>query len=153
VNESITLTFSQSVTADKQAAIAAAFQAELDARLTPMTVIPAHGTIKNNEFEIDYNASYHYESLDAHYSGSDSTTINLQGKAQDATDTIGRFFALRGDWISKAYRVAVRSIANVASDIQSGVYTPPPGTEVLVYLVSYINAINAAFPNNTGTPH
>lgn len=147
MNETITLTFAKSVTADKQTAIQAALQAELTARASYATITVVEGTIKNGEFQIDYAASYAYSSDDAAYNGSDSTAISTQGKANDSTDTIARFVALRGDWLAESYRNAVRSVANVASYLDQGIHVPPAGTSIAKYLGDYAGAINAAFPN------
>lgn len=147
MNESVILTFSKSVTADKQTAIAAAVQAELTARASYATVNVVTGTIKNAEFQIDYSADYVYHSDDSHYNGGDDTSFSLQGKVNDATDTISRFVALRGDWIGESYRNGVRAIANAANDIKNGTFVLPSGTDPLVYLADYAGAINAAFPN------
>lgn len=147
MQENITVKFSKAVTSDKQTAIVAALQAELTARACTATIVTAVGDIKSSEFEIDYSASYAYHSMDSAYNGGDSTSFSVQGKQNDATDVIGRFLTLRGDWINISYRNAIRSVGNVASYFTNGTATLPAGVSASEYLGNYAYAIVDAFPN------
>lgn len=145
--ENVTVKFSKSVTSDKQTAIVAALQAELTSRASTATVSVVTGDLKSSEFEIDYSASYVYHSQDSQYNGGDSTSFSVQGKQNDSTDVIGRFVALRGDWINISYRNAIRSVGNVASYFAAGTATLPSGVSAATYLENYAYAIVDAFPN------
>lgn len=147
MQENVIVKFSKAVTSDKQTAIVAALQAELDARAAGTTVVVTIGDIKSSEFEIDYSSSYAYHSQDAAYNGSDSTSFSVQGKQSDSSDVITRFLVLRSDWIIKSYRNAIRSVGNVGTYYDQGTATPPAGVSQAAYLSNYAYAICDAFPN------